>query len=75
MRKKTIKSYFFKKSLKNPSTSTLFCFSKRSIKQKKIIIDGGNVQKYKNRRDFFNDSAKNEKKYKFYVTHLIKYNQ
>lgn len=35
MRKKIIKSYFFNDSVKNPATSSLFCFSKRAFKQSK----------------------------------------
>ena len=63
MKKRTIKSYFFKNIHRNPSISTLFCFSKRAVKY----------------RTKLHRPTKNSKQslnlYKFYVNNLVRYNQ
>ena len=74
MKKKTIKSYFFKNYYNNHTTDSMFCFSKRSIKQKKIIKIGVNKELIKSHR-LFNENTKNIRNYKFFVTQHVKYNQ
>jgi hypothetical protein len=69
MKKKTIKSYFFKKNYKNPSMETLFCFSKRAVKYKKQLINMEQHQ-YLDKK-----TIKSINLYKFYVTNLVLYNQ
>lgn len=63
MRKKTIKSYFCKNLHRNPSISTLFCFSKRAIKYRKQLNKGTKLSKQTSNR------------YKFYINNLVLYNQ
>jgi len=66
MKKKTIKSYFFKHTYKNPSINTLFCFSKRAIKYRKQL---------NNIKSFNKKTQQSIAVYKFYTNNLIMYNQ